>query len=275
MGVRFDGNAPAHPLQIHGRPALPDIDSAPSHSAITSVKQVTSADPQLVKRGPRADDIFFVGMALLILALVFAGFADSYILPGMVLAALPNLLVHIHGALFVCWIFLLVAQTWLVATRRIRLHMTAGLLAMLLLPVLYLFGVLTLFDSIRRAGTPVPPEIILVGDLEELTLFALLTTWGFLARRNPIAHKRLMILGTLAMTGPAIDRIEQPFGMFGTIGIYVALPMLLVGYDLWSRKQVQRVTWIGYGLIALGMLTLLPLSSLPIWQHCLDWIKGA
>ena len=214
-------------------------------------------------------------MALLILALVFAGFADSYILPGMVLAALPNLLVHIHGALFVCWIFMLVAQTWLVATRRIRAHMTLGFIAVLLVPVLYLFGVLTLFDSIRRSGTPVPPEIILVGDLEELTLFALFTSWAFVARRNPIAHKRLMIMGTLAMMGPAIDRIQQPFGIFGTIGVYVALPMLLVGYDLWSRKRVQRVTWISYLLMALGMLTLLPVSRLPIWHQCVDWINRA
>jgi hypothetical protein len=212
-------------------------------------------------------------MALLILALVVAGFGDSYILPGMVLAALPNLLVHIHGALFVCWIFLLVVQTWLVATRRMRWHMSVGFFLMFLVPVLYVFGVLTLFDSIRRAGTPVPPEIILVGDLEELTLFALLTVWGFIARRNPIAHKRLMMLGTLAMTGPAIDRLARPFGIFATIGIYVALPMLLVAYDLWSRKSVQRVTWIGYALIALGMLTLLPVSSLSFWHQWVDWIN--
>jgi hypothetical protein len=119
----------------------------------------------------------------------------------------------------------------------------------------------------------VPPEIILVGDLEELTLFALLTVWGFIARRNPIAHKRLMMLGTLAMTGPAIDRLARPFGIFATIGIYVALPMLLVAYDLWSRKSVQRVTWIGYALIALGMLTLLPVSSLSFWHQWVDWIN--
>jgi hypothetical protein len=54
----------------------------------------------------RFDNLFFSGMAVVILVSVFVGFAHSYYLAGVFKAPLPNLLVHIHGAAFSCWIAL-------------------------------------------------------------------------------------------------------------------------------------------------------------------------
>jgi hypothetical protein len=82
----------------------------------------------------------------------------------MVFAKLPNALVHIHGALFVSWIFLLVIQNVLVAARRVKWHMTLGILGVILAPLVVVFGVLTVFDSIRRNRTGIPAELILVSD---------------------------------------------------------------------------------------------------------------
>jgi hypothetical protein len=44
--------------------------------------------------------LFFSGMAGVILASVFVGFAHSYYLAGVFKAPLPNLLIHIHGVGF-------------------------------------------------------------------------------------------------------------------------------------------------------------------------------
>src|SRR5271156_1115580 len=115
----------------------------------------------------RADDIFFPAMALLILGVVVLGFAQSYFFAGMLRAKLPNTLVHIHGALFVSWIFFLVIQTSLVAIGRVKWHMTLGIFGVILPPLMVVFGVLTLFDSIRRNGTALAPELLLVGDFRE------------------------------------------------------------------------------------------------------------
>ena len=54
----------------------------------------------------RFDNLFFSGMAVVILVSVFVGFAHSYYLAGVFKAPLPNLLVHIHGAAFSCSIAL-------------------------------------------------------------------------------------------------------------------------------------------------------------------------
>jgi hypothetical protein len=58
-------------------------------------------------------------MGLLILGIVVLGFGQSYFLAGMLRAKLPNTLVHIHGALYVSWIFLVTIQPLLVATSRV------------------------------------------------------------------------------------------------------------------------------------------------------------
>jgi hypothetical protein len=213
---------------------------------------------------PRADDIFFPAMSLLILVIVVSGFAQSYFLPGMVLAKLPNALVHIHGAIFVSWIFLLVGQNFLVAAKKIQWHIALGILGVILPPLMAVFGVLTVFDSIRRNGTGIPPQILIVGDFGELALFLGLVTWAMLVRRKAAAHKRLMVLATMAITGPAINR--WPIRLPGTLAVFLILPLFVVAYDACSTRRIQRATAVACILIYIQALTLIPLSKLPIWQ---------
>jgi hypothetical protein len=219
----------------------------------------------------RSDDIFFLSMALLILVIVVTGFAQSYFLAGMIRAKLPNALVHIHGAIFVSWIFLLVAQASLVTLRKVKLHMTLGVLGFILPPLMVVFGTLTLFDSVRRNQLDIPPQILLAGDLENLLIFVVLISWGMLARRSSPFHKRLMILGTMAITGPAIDRWN--FGLNVTLGVILALPLLVLVYDLWSLRRVHRSTAVAFVMIATLIFTLLPVSNLGFWQQLISWIR--
>ena len=222
----------------------------------------------------RSDDVFFPVMSLVIFGVVFFGFAQSYFLAGMVRAKLPNVLVHIHGAIFVSWILLLIVQNFLVAARKVKWHMTLGVLGLVLPPLMVVFGVLTLFDSIRRNATGLPPQLLLVGDSEELILFAILIAWAMIVRRKPAAHKRLMILGTMAILGPAINRWPFPdaIRLPATLALTLVLPLIVVAYDLWSMRRVQRETLIGTSLIVVVALTLIPVVNLPIWQPVVRWI---
>jgi len=222
----------------------------------------------------RSDDIFFPVMSLVIFGVVFFGFAQSYFLAGMVRAKLPNVLVHIHGAIFVSWILLLIVQNFLVALRKVKWHMALGVLGLVLPPLMVVFGVLTLFDSIRRNATGLPPQLLLVGDSEELILFAVLIGWAMIVRRKPAAHKRLMILGTMAILGPAINRWPFPdaIRLPATVALTLVLPLIVVAYDLWSMRRVQRETLIGTSLIVVVALTLIPVVNLPIWQPVVRWI---
>jgi hypothetical protein len=219
------------------------------------------------------DDVFFPAMGVLILGFVLLGFWQSYFSAGLVRANLPNTLVHIHGALFVTWIFFLLLQTSLVAIGRVKWHTTLGIAGVILPPLMVVFGILTLFDSIRRNGTQFAPGLILVGDAANLLLFAVLTGWGVLMRRNPAYHKRLMILGTTAILGPAIDRWPIPHTLGITIAAIFGLPLLVIAYDLWSTHRVHRGTAIAFTMIAVVILSIVPVSHLQMWQHAVAWIR--
>jgi hypothetical protein len=223
----------------------------------------------------RADDIFFPAMGLLILSIVVLGFAQTYFFAGMLRAKLPNTLVHIHGALFVSWIFFLTIQTSLVAIGRVTWHRALGIFGVILPPLLVVFGVLTLFDFIRRHGNDMDttPELLLAGDFEELALFVVLTTWALRVRHHAASHKRLMIMGTMAMLGPAIARWPIPFSPLATVCIQLALPLLVVIYDLWSRRRIHRSTTIAYAMIVVGLLAVFPVSGLGFWQPLIAWIR--
>ena len=182
-------------------------------------------------------------MGLLILSVVVLGFAQTYFFAGMLRAPLPSTLVHVHGALFVCWIFLVTIQPLLVALGKVTWHKRVGVFGVILPPLLVVFGVLTLFAFIRRPGTDadVPPALLLTGDFEELALFVVLTSWGLLMRRQAASHKRLMIMGTMAMLGPAIARWPIPFSPLGTICIQLGLAVFPVsGLGFWQ----PFIVWI-------------------------------
>jgi hypothetical protein len=90
----------------------------------TVVAPPASSPAKLVSRPPgnRFDHFFFSGMALLLLATVFVGFAPTYYLAGVFQAPLPSLTIHIHGAAFSGWILFLVTQTSLVSAGRLDIH---------------------------------------------------------------------------------------------------------------------------------------------------------
>jgi hypothetical protein len=58
------------------------------------------------------EHVFFWAMSALIALIVFVGFARTYYLAGFFGAKpLAAPIVHVHGAVFTCWIVLLLAQT--------------------------------------------------------------------------------------------------------------------------------------------------------------------
>src|SRR5260370_25475460 len=82
--------------------------------------------------GRRYDHLFFSAMALLMLATVFVGFARTYYLAGVFHAPLPSRIIHVHGAVFSCWILLLVTQASLASAGRVDIHCRLGTAVVLL-----------------------------------------------------------------------------------------------------------------------------------------------
>jgi hypothetical protein len=97
-------------------------------------------------RNFRHENRFFGAMAAVFLVVIFTGFARTYYLAGVFKAPLPNLLVHIHGAVFSLWIFLFITQVSLITVHRADLHRRLGMFGFGLAWLMVILGVLVATD---------------------------------------------------------------------------------------------------------------------------------
>src|SRR5712664_567809 len=197
--------------------------------------------------GRRYDHLFFSVMALCMLATVFAGFAHTYYLAGVFHAPLPSLIIHLHGAAFSCWILLLVTQTSLVSAGRVDVHRRLGMAGFILACVMVLVGVLAATDGLVRQASPPGRDVkfFYIIPLSDMLIFATLIFFAFRARSNSSAHKRLILVATVALMTAALAR--WPIGVIhrkapaAALASYIFL-MMLMAYDLWSTWKIHRAT---------------------------------
>lgn len=228
--------------------------------------------------GRRYDHFFFSGMALLVLATVFLGFAHTYYLAGVFHAPLPSTIIHIHGAVFSCWILLLIAQTSLVAAGRTDIHRRLGIAGFLLACLMVVVGVLAATNALARSAAPpgLDPKTFYVIPLGDMLIFSVLVFCAFRARFNPAAHKRIILVATTALMIAAMAR--WPLAMVykkpvqATLLTYVFL-LLLVAYDWWSTRKIHRATiWASLFLIVVQW-TRVPIGQTAAWHAFASWAQ--
>ena len=222
------------------------------------------------------DRRFFTGMGIAIAAVVVAGFAPSYFFRPF--TAQPPLapLLHLHGILFSAWVALFVAQTSLVATRRTAIHRRLGLTALALVPAMAVVGLVAAQSAAARGVTPPggpPPLIFLVIPVADIVVFTAFAALGFSLRRHLAAHKRLMLLATIALLPPATGRIAMMSGQ-GLLFMFIATDAFIVAmllYDRWARGKFHPASvWGGLFLIASQPIRL-ALASTAAWMTFANW----
>ena len=209
----------------------------------------------------KRDRDLFLAMAAMIWAGMFLGFgsdlARHFATPHV---AYPPV-VYFHAVAFGGWLVVFTTQIWLIRGRRLNLHRQLGTLAVALAAIMIALGPATAFAMQRaRLGTSESDPPFLASQLLSILSFAGLAAWAFAARRNPSAHKRLMLLATLAISdagfarwlGSSVNAVLGS-GFIGTLGsIYLGSDTLVVGlgvYDLATRRRlhpayVVAVVWM-------------------------------
>ena len=247
--------------------------------ATTSVSQ--SRAPKFPARrpfNPRNERLFFAFMCLIILAAVFAGFARTYYLAGVFRAPLPNMLVHVHGAVFTLWIFTLITQVTLVAAGRTDLHKRFGLFGFALAVVMIIIGVWASTNALHRGLAPLglSATTFYMIPLTDMLAFAVLIFAAYRTRFQPVAHKRLILIATIALLAAATVRWplammqRKPFMM--DVFVYLFLVPIIL-YDLWVMRRVHKATiWGSVFLIVLHQIRV-PLAFTAPWQAFASWVQ--
>jgi uncharacterized membrane protein YozB (DUF420 family) len=227
----------------------------------------------------RRERVFFIGMAVALVLTVFSGFSRTfYLRPYFDARPLVPLLI-VHGVVFTAWLALLVIQTTLIATKRIRTHMRLGIAGMVLALLMVLIGSFTaiirakLFVAPPGAGSPLSFLTVPLGDM---LIFAILVGSAFYFRKRPETHKRLMLLATIGILPAAVARlpfafIQQggPLAFFGLSDLFI-VPCLI--YDLITRGRPHRATILAGALIVLSQPLRLIIGGTNAWIAFATWL---
>ena len=214
-------------------------------------------------------------MAIAAALAIFAGFWPTYFFRASTLPPLMPLY-HVHGALFMTWIFLFITQTALVAGRRTDIHRRLGVAGAVVAGAVFILGVAVSIETLRRAGGPGDPRWFFAIPMGDIIAFGALVTAAVVLRRQADWHKRLMLLATISLLTAAVGRFlvqvhaASPVGLFLGTDIFVLIVIL---YDFASRGRVHPATLWGAGAVSVFKPLLYLLSGTAPWLAFADLLR--
>ena len=232
---------------------------------------------------------FFLIMAAVCLAIVLIGFAPVFYLRPLEIVPWDNVEAFsrhghklpwhliLHGFALTAWFLLLVIQPLLIAAGRVRSHQALGRLGIILAASVVGTGAYTVFY--RDAYLEDEVSAAAAGNFFTLFAFAICFTIAIIQRKHPAIHKRFMLVGSMPILTPALDRwnvypgyrelAETALGWM-PIPAQVATPILgllllllaVVTHDLVGEHRLQLATLSSLGIVlmlspALGLLLVL------------------
>lgn len=185
--------------------------------------------------------ILWVGM--------IAGFGVDF--PGFLKQMPPApRVIWVHAFVFTMWLVVLTAQVLLVLRDRVGWHRKFGWFAVFwafLMAVLGPWAAIAAQVVTLHTKFSDPPFLAL--NLVDITGFLALLAWGISLRRNPAAHRRMMILATVSLADPGFARftgwlqpVEPPSAIPWFFYVFygnVLLIALMAGWDWWRGRLVR------------------------------------
>jgi hypothetical protein len=163
--------------------------------------------------------------------------------------------VRIHAVVFSAWMLILTAQVLLVLSNRVAWHRKFGWIAAgwaCLMAVVGPWAAIA-FQVVNLHSGNGDPAFLSV-QLSNSVEFLVLLAWGISLRKNPAAHRRMMILSTISLADPGFSRISgwiwpnEPSNIavwfFYVFYGNVLLMALMAAWDWW-RGRLMRSFAIG------------------------------
>ena len=236
-------------------------------------------------------DNFYYYMAWALAIAVFVGFAPTFYLgasfdiPRLHLEGMEQRpsrpLEHMHGFIATLWMALFIAQTGFVKSTKISRHRKLGIGGMVLGVILIAQIVVLMFQTAsarNAAGILDEPFVTLTnrifwGNVLMVVPMAVLMTVGFLNRRNPHIHRRLMLLLMLCLLPATVGRIARfepqglPMAALSSL-IFLGFLSAPVVHEYVTKRHVHPLYLIGCP--AIFLLSLISAFVLPQ----LNFVRG-
>ena len=246
----------------------------------------------------RLENKFFFAYAILLLAIVFVGFSPSLFLRVAFENPPIPFYLHLHGAMLTGWFLWLVAQAWLVQSGNVSLHRRLGYFAAAYSLLVVAGGLMASLNVVSRAldsgvtfeldMAEIDPALgagisfltfisaVVWANIASVLTFGILIGAAVVLRSRPDFHKRFILVGTVAILGPALARISRYEILGGEQGPFVNLALLtllaaIVIYDLASLRKIHKASIVAIGLaIGLSILGIMISRS----DFGLEFVRG-
>jgi hypothetical protein len=228
---------------------------------------------------------FFTAFACVMIVVASVGFLPSLLHTAGRRAPL-SLLTAAHGTMFFVWLAIFLAQTRLVASRRVALHKRLGVVAVcwaaFMVPLAYATSISMVrrgFDLSGDLGTDHDPAYEVIFPLGDVFMFAVLFTAAIAFRRRPDVHKRLMLFANLAlMPAPLAHLIGHTPWLAALPGAIIMIPISLflvaaVAREFVVMRRVHPLTWgLAVGMLASGPLRAGIIGPSAPWHGFVHWL---
>lgn len=229
----------------------------------------------------RYDRNFFLTMTAVSWLAIISGFAPELIDHARGDSPFPGAMVLIHGGVFFGWLILFTAQVWLIRSRNLRLHKRLGAVAAVLIPLMVVLGLEANVVAQRAHFLAGQSQLnFMIVPVVDMILFGATGAAALLTRKQPAAHKRLMLFATISLLDAGFAR-SLGVWLFNVVGdgffgfwaqIFLGSDLMIVAamaYDSVTRGRVHPV-W----LIGLPVFLAMQLASSAIY-HAPGWIPVA
>ncbi len=218
---------------------------------------------------------FFVALVLAMFAVIAAVEGPRFFLVGFYRPPdfSREIVIHIHVAIVAAWMFVLLAQTILGRTNHVRWHRRLGVAGVALAALMLVFGLLATADMLRREPDALHRSIV---PTTQILLFALFAGLAYARRRDRGSHRRLIVLAMVdplfGVLVPVTHRYLFPVERWTNFSWVILL--LLVGYDLWTRRRLHPVTVWGSLLLIVVQDVRIPLGDTQTWSAIAEWMRN-
>ena len=216
---------------------------------------------------------FYVGVSLLMTAIVVVGFWPSYFGPMLHGKVARPWVIQLHGVVFTGWMALLLAQVVLVARGHTRAHrrlgrfgiwygvlvLVMGLVASFAAPLLHLEA--GEWDMDRAAAFLAIP-------LGDMVLFAGFFGAAVAYRGKPEVHKRFIVLATVALLFAAVGRMSFTQSTPLLLLVWLSPVLAAIGHGALTRRRLDPV-------YSMGLVILLIVSARVVVAESEPWMTVA
>ena len=234
---------------------------------------------------PASDRKIYIVWIGMVWAAILAGFGIDFTRYAGE-APPPPFILHFHAAVYVLWLGLVTLQILWVEMRNLRRHKQLGWLTVAVSALMVPLGLAAaLVDQARQIAHPDYAPQFLALEFEEMITFSVFMAAGVIFRRNPAAHKRLMLLSAVAISDAGFARIwlmgikkEIP-GLFGWWlqyywGIFLIL-VAMAAWDLWRRRRIHPAVLFGAAFLWTAEIITAILNFSPTWHDLMVRLVNA